>query len=440
MLAPQRSADKVTTSRIIKNAGYIGLVNIANYVVPLVTIPYLLRTIGAERYGALVFSQATIQYFVTFVEFGFGLSATRRIAAVRSDPERLRSEFSRLIHAKLILVAVAATLLVGVLSITAKLRAEWEIFLASSGVIAAAALMPTWFFQGIEDMRVVTLVQVIGRSLVILLLVAFVATPSDTWRAGLIMGCCPLAVAVFSFIYAMRARGMNLRLVSLKSAMEALTESFALFISSLSINLYTTTITFLLGILTSNSVVSAYSVAYKVSRACADAISPVSQAVYPRVVNLASSGMRAAAIRVAGRFGAVLVVLGTAMSVVLYIASPAIVRFLMGHAEPGIVVLMQLLAPLPGVVSLSTVFGVQLLLAFGITRLLVAWQAVTGLLGLPLTFWLIRRYEAAGAGWATVALETMIALGFFALAWILIIRNGNAYHVGTENTSRKRES
>ncbi|HCX7544895.1 oligosaccharide flippase family protein, partial [Escherichia coli] len=66
----------VIKSRVFLNAVYLFVVQGVTYLVPLITLPYLVRVLGAQSYGVLSFSLAIIQYFILLTDYGFNLSAT----------------------------------------------------------------------------------------------------------------------------------------------------------------------------------------------------------------------------------------------------------------------------------------------------------------------------------------------------------------------------
>src|SRR5947209_1391365 len=83
-----------TPRRFAVNVASLFSVQMANMLLPLLTVPYLVRIIGPERLGLLSFSQAYIAYFTLLINYGFEMSAVRTIAAHRSDRALVDRVFS----------------------------------------------------------------------------------------------------------------------------------------------------------------------------------------------------------------------------------------------------------------------------------------------------------------------------------------------------------
>ena len=54
-----------------------------NYLVPLFTLPYLARVLGAAEWGAFAFADAYGRVVGLVIEYGFGLSAAREVSRIR---------------------------------------------------------------------------------------------------------------------------------------------------------------------------------------------------------------------------------------------------------------------------------------------------------------------------------------------------------------------
>ena len=68
-----------------KNFAVLMSLQISTYIVPLLTLPWLTRTLSPGGYGHLSFALAFTTYFVTFSNYGFYLTATPQIAIHRHD-------------------------------------------------------------------------------------------------------------------------------------------------------------------------------------------------------------------------------------------------------------------------------------------------------------------------------------------------------------------
>jgi PST family polysaccharide transporter len=129
---------------------------ISGYVFPLLTFPYITRVLGPEKYGIVVFSNAVINYFQLFVDFGFLLSATRVCALSREIPDQLSEVICAVIQGKLILFSIGFVALLGCCSISDTFSDKRTYLLLSYISVGLSILLPDFYFRGIEKMSIIT--------------------------------------------------------------------------------------------------------------------------------------------------------------------------------------------------------------------------------------------------------------------------------------------
>ena len=131
-----------------ENIFSLGLLNIVNYIFPLLIIPHLTRTLGREKYGLYAFASVVVGYIALFIRYGFDLSVTKEIALVRTDHEAVRRIFWRAIGARTVLCLAGSGILgILVLSISA-MREHLLLYASGLPLLVETVLMPTWLFHG----------------------------------------------------------------------------------------------------------------------------------------------------------------------------------------------------------------------------------------------------------------------------------------------------
>src|SRR5690606_15549306 len=148
------------------------------YLFPLVTLPYLSRVLGPQGFGLLAIGQSLALYLQPLVEYGFALSGTREVARHRGEKEVLTNIFSGVFGARLLLVLPASLLALLALQLPALRQQEKIVFSALFWAIAWGN-SPVWFFQGLERMRSVALLEVLTRSLATLGVFLLVREPEE---------------------------------------------------------------------------------------------------------------------------------------------------------------------------------------------------------------------------------------------------------------------
>ncbi|WP_299213917.1 oligosaccharide flippase family protein, partial [uncultured Dokdonia sp.] len=146
-----------TKNSKIVAGNYLALLFIqgANILLPLFTLPYLIRTIGTERFGLVMIAQSIGVFLTIVVDFGFNISATREVSLLRKNREKLSQLYWNIFYIKSALVVLAFMVLVLMVITIPRFRSESLVYILSFGMVLGQAIFPTWFFQGIEKMKVI---------------------------------------------------------------------------------------------------------------------------------------------------------------------------------------------------------------------------------------------------------------------------------------------
>ena len=398
-------------SSVAKNAASLYVIQIANYILPFITIPYLVRVLGPGGFGKVAFGQSLIAYFVLFVDYGFALSATRKVSVKRDDLMEVSHTVFNVWGAKTLLCIVGFMVLLLLIMVVPKLREVALLLLILYGIVIGNLLFPVWLFQGMEKMVVISVINLVMRLLVVISIFGLVHRPEDYL---LYAGLTSLGAIGAGFIGAGAAFYMFKLppiIPSWRGIWETLVEGWMLFLSQASVSLYTVGNAFILGLLTNHTVVGYFNAAEKIVKAIVGLLGPISQAAYPRFSKWASES-KTLALQWARRMLVLMSGLGLALSVTLFAGAPVIVRIVLGpEYEPSIIV-MRILSVLPLFIGASNVLGVQIMYSFRLEKAVMTIVYIAGLINLVLAILFAPIWLAAGMALAVVVSEAFVTIGF----------------------------
>ena len=165
---------------VLKNFFSLSVLQAFNYILPLLVLPYLIRTIGLNYFGVLMFSQSIINYFIIIVDYGFNLSATREVSIHRNEKNKLIEIYTSVTGIKLILFAISS-LFLSLLFMFDEIRNYYYIYVSFYLMVLGQIFFPVWFFQGIEKMEFITLINVITKTFCMLLVFVLILDSNDFW-------------------------------------------------------------------------------------------------------------------------------------------------------------------------------------------------------------------------------------------------------------------
>ncbi len=266
---------------MVNNAFSLMALQGMNYLLPLLTIPYLFRVLGAERYGLVAFGYAFTQYFIILTDFGFNLSSVKFVSENRGDYEVVNRHVNSVILARLGLSFFCLlVLLILTLSIP-RFSEERIFFLGYMGMVVGNALFPLWYFQGMEKMQFITVINVVAKGLSILPFFFFVRSASDYIQIPFYYSGGYMVAGLFSMYLVFWKMGQRFFWPGWTSIWEVLVGSSGYFLSRASLSLFTTSNAFILGLGLGNVAVGYYTIAEKIYQAYNALISPVNGVLFP---------------------------------------------------------------------------------------------------------------------------------------------------------------
>ena len=280
---------RAENKKLYSNFISLSFLHAANLILPLITFPYMVRTLGIEIYGLVIFAQAFISYFSIIAEYGFNFSGTREISLTKNNIEELTTAYNSIMTARFILVIICFVVMAIIVFSFEKFSIHWELYFLTFGMVIGTMLFPTWFFQGMEKMKYITILSVSSKAIFTISIFLFVKSPSDYLLVPLLNSGGYIFVGIISIIIINVNFNIPFKIQKSINVWRHLREGYYIFISTISTNLYTTTTTVVLGLVTNTTMVGYYAIAEKALRIIVAIFSPFTQTIYPHIIQLAKN-------------------------------------------------------------------------------------------------------------------------------------------------------
>ncbi len=252
-----------------------------NYILPLLTLPYLVRVLGAEQFGLLAFATAIIGYFIVVTDYGFNFTATREIALFKDNKEKLIEIFSSVMTIKFILLVISFFALYFLTIFFDKFSADPILYFLTFGIVVGQVLFPVWFFQGVEQMKYITIINIISKVGFALAIFILVKQSSDYYLVPLLTSLGAIFAGLYSLYLIRRNFKVSFKFQKIATVIHYLKGGSNLFFTSALSNLLTSSGIVFLSFVSSNTVVGYYAAVEKLFRAIVGLFMPITQALYP---------------------------------------------------------------------------------------------------------------------------------------------------------------
>jgi len=266
--------------KVIENYFFMTILLLLNSFFIIIIYPYLINTLGKEAFGSSV-----ANYFINFVSFGFDLYGARKISENHNNLSHKSTIISTIFFTKLILELLSIITFIIIVLNFPVLRENIIVCSFCFLVTFSNILFPTWYFQGVQRMRIVSYIQLITKLLSLPFIFIMVKSSNDVEIFSIIMALSSLLGAVLGFLYLIKIEKIKIEPVSFDMIRKYIKESSYFFYTNIANTSKTEVIKIYIGIKYSMGDLAIFDLAHRIVGILLAVLSNVNGAFFPKIVN-----------------------------------------------------------------------------------------------------------------------------------------------------------
>ena len=355
---------KVFKRKTVNNGLWMYALQFFNTIIPIVILPYITRILGKYQYGVFSTSFNIVGYLQVLVEYGFAMSATRKVAIGNKDRTQLSRYFTSILLSRLLLLCVSLIFSIIYLYFwnPGLIQAEsfWLLFISLIGI----AFQENWLFQGLQDMKYISIANITARLVTTILIFKMVKTRHDVLLYCFLYALSPVISNLIGLVIVKVKYKLHFIRISIQEVKDELKDGWYIFTTQITGKVFGSIgITFLI-FFSNTSEVGIYSAIQKIPNIIILLWMPISQIMYPITSKKMNSSFEYGK-KFVLKLRRIFVGIFAVLAIVLSIFAKPIVWFAFGHEyASSYLLLIPLLAWV--VISIDNNFwGVQILLGSG---------------------------------------------------------------------------
>ena len=392
--------------KVIKNYLYNAGYQILNMIIPLITVPYISRVLGAHDVGINEYTNSWVTFFFLMGQMGITLYGNREVAYHRDDLYKRSQTFWGVEALQLLTVSTAFILYLAAVFLFSTTFKEF--FLLQAIWIIATGVDISWYFMGLEEFRITVVRNTLVKIASLILIFTVVKTSNDLGKYILILGASQLVGNLTLWPY---LRG-NIVWVSIKKwhPFKHFYPSLLLFIPTITTQVYLVLNRLMLGRMSTQADLGNFGQADKIVKFVLAVVTATGTVMLPHVANKFAKGdIKGVRNSLYSSFDFV-----SAISIPMMFGLMAIAKkfgpwFLgNGFVLSGSVMFIE--APIIVFIAWSNVTGTQYLMPINRVRDYTTSVTIGAVSNIVFNFLLIGRWGANGAALATVGSEMLVTV------------------------------
>ena len=397
----------------VKNSVFYNvLLAISQVFFPLITFPYLARTLGPEHVGVLNFAESIAKYFVMLAALGIPIYGIREIAKVQNELKERTKIFAEIFTINLICTLGLSFIFLAAVFFIPQLNKEKVLFYWTIAYFIFQVFYLEWFFNGMNQFKFIAIRQFIIRFFFIIFVFILIKSQFDYVNYMRMQFGLSVLLAIINFNNLSKHIALNKASFSNLDLRKHIKPLLYIFLTIFSISIYFSLDTILLGFLANNESVGYYSTALKLNKLIIAVFGAVTVAIFPSLINLYHSQQIEKFRELIRQVFFVLVSLSIPAIVIFISCAKEIVHVLFSQNFDRSILPLQITAPLILIVSLSSIFGFQVLSALAKDRQIL-YSAIIGMsVSIVLSILLVPTLMEVGEAITILVTELSVSVSF----------------------------
>lgn len=393
---------------LFENFVSLSALQLVGMLLTLLTLPYLLRVLGFANYGIVVLATSLVAYFQSVVDYSFRITATRDVAVYKHSQRKLNLIYSKVLVVKSLFLLLSLIVITSVVILYPPFYKEREVFFLSMMLLVGYSLFPEWYFQGIEKMRYISIINIGIKLFFTLGVFVFIKEKEDYWVYPLLQSSGMLVAGIVGQYILVKRYKLKFLYINKSRIKQTISSNFPLFINQFFPTLYNNTSSFLLGLIAGAPMLGIYDAIKKIIDISVTILSVVSRVFFP-FLNRRKDAF--------GMYQKLTLALSSCLVVLLLIFHPVLFWYLNITYEAAFDILLILALSIIGY-ALYDIFGLNYFIVKRRDNLVMRNTVISSTIGFVTAFPLIYMFGIFGAA-LNLCITRWLMGGSLMTRWLL---------------------
>ena len=393
-------------NKLRKNFFYNIIYQVLILILPLITVPYVARVLGADGVGIHSYTYSISYYFMLIAMLGLNNYGNRSIAKVRDNKDELSKTFWSIYLLQFIvstLMVITYLIYIILFNIRYKQIAVIQIFYVISSIFDI-----NWFFFGLEKFKITIIRNTIIKIISLVSIFLFVRNSDDLWVYTLILSGSTFLSQIILWPYIKKY--VNFTKIKIIDILKHLKPCLILFIPVIAVSIYKIMDKIMLGNMASIVEVGYYENAVKIIDVPKGIITSLGTVMLPRMSNMIAKGEEEKIKMYIGKSLQVIMFLALPITMGLIAISDDFILIFLGNNFTKTGTLIKYLAISLIFLSWANVIRTQYLIPKERDKDYIISVILGAIVNLVMNIILIPRYASIGACYGTICAELIVML------------------------------